>query len=115
MEQEESIFIEYFGKSPFIKLLDFLILGKDFDYPLTEIARGARVGWTAFSKIWKVFLEKELVIHIRNVGKARLYKLNTENPIVKKLLQIHWEIIKIETDKLFKEKGWDKELEVAKH
>jgi hypothetical protein len=44
MEREENIFIEYFGKTPFIKVLDFLIVGKDFDYPLTEIANGAGVG-----------------------------------------------------------------------
>lgn len=101
MEQEEqSVFIEYFGKTPFIKILDFLIIGKDFDYPLTEIAEGARVGWTAFSKVWKVFVEKSIVKHTRNIGKARLYKLNTENPLVKKLVRVHWEILKAETDKL---------------
>ncbi len=100
MKQEESIFIEYFGKTPFIKILDFLIVGKDFDYPLTEIAKGAEVGWTSFSKVWKVFLEKNIVKHTRDIGKARLYKLNTENPIVKKLVRVHWEIIKAETDKI---------------
>ena len=101
---EESIFIEYFGKTPFIKILDFLIIGKDFDYSLTEIAEGAKVGWTAFSKVWKVFIEKSIVKHTRNIGKARLYKLNTENPVVKKLVRIHWEILKAETEKLFEEK-----------
>ena len=102
--EEESIFTEYFGKTPFIKILDFLILGKDFDYPLTEIADGARVGWTAFSKAWKVFVEKSIVKHTRDIGKARLHKLNTENPVVKKLIRIHWEIIKAETEKLFEKK-----------
>lgn len=109
---EESIFIEYFGKTPFIKILDFLIVGKDFDYPLTEIAEGAKVGWTAFSKVWKVLKEKEIVKPTRNIGKARLYKLNIDNPLVRKIVQIHWEIMKTETDKLFEKEGWLKKIDI---
>ena len=108
MEQEESIFIEYFGKTPFIKVLDFLMVGKDFDYSLTEIAEESKVGWTAFSKVWKVFLEKEIVVHTRDIGRATLFKLNTDNLLVKKMVQMHWEIIKSETDKLFEKEGWAK-------
>lgn len=107
-KQTQSIFVEYFGKTPFIKILDFLIVGKDFDYPLTEIAEGAEVGWTAFSKVWKTFIEKDIVKHTRDIGRARLYKLNTENPLVKKLVRVHWEIIKAETNKLF-----GKEIKIA--
>ena len=108
MENEESIFIEYFGRTPFIKILDFLIVGKDFDYSLTEIADGAHVGWTGFSRAWKVFVEKEIVVPTRNIGKARLYKLNMENPLVNKIVKIHWEVIKAETDRIFENKGWEK-------
>ena len=114
MEQEESIFIEYLGKTPFIKVLDFLIVGKDFDYPLTEIADGAEVGWASFSKVWKVFVEKKIVKHTRNIGKAQLYKLDMENPLVRKLVQIHWEIIKAETNKLFEKQGWVEKLLIQK-
>lgn len=106
MNQEENTFIEYFGNTPFIKVLDFLIVGKDFDYSLTEIAKGAQVGWTAFSKVWKVFVEKGIVKHTRSIGKARLHKIDTENPLVQKLIKVHWEIIKFETSNLFREKGW---------
>ncbi|MBS3092358.1 hypothetical protein J4466_02975 [Candidatus Pacearchaeota archaeon] len=41
---EESIFREYFGDSPYIRILDFLIQGQDFDYSMTEIARKSGVG-----------------------------------------------------------------------
>ena len=34
---DASIFVEYFGKSPYIKVLDFLIDGLGFDYSMTEI------------------------------------------------------------------------------
>lgn len=113
MENKENIFLEYFGSSPFARILDFLIAGKDFDYPLTEIAQGAGVGWTAFSKVWKVFVSKKIVKHTRNIGRARLYKLDTENQLVKKMVKMHWEIIRAETDKLFEEEGWKKPIEVT--
>jgi hypothetical protein len=106
MNQQENTFIEYFGNTPFIKVLDFLIVGRDFDYSLTEIAKGAQVGWTAFSKVWRVFVEKGIVKHTRDIGKARLHKINTDNPLVHKLIKVHWEIIKFETNNLFREKGW---------
>jgi hypothetical protein len=106
MQQKENVFMEYFGNTPFIRVLDFLIVGKDFDYSMTEIADGAQAGWTAFSKVWKVFVEKGIVEHTRDIGKARLYKINARNPLVQKLIKLHWEIIKFETGRLFKEKGW---------
>lgn len=96
----ESIFEEYFGRSPTIKILNFLILGKDFDYSMTEIAEGAGVGWTSFSGVWKNLQKKNIVKHTRDIGRAKLYKLNTEDPAVKHLVKAHWDIIKTETNKL---------------
>jgi len=113
MEQEDNIFLEYFGNSPHIRILDFLIVGQDFDYGMTEIARGAGVGWSAFSKVWKVFVEKGIVKHTRNIGRARLYKLNMENLLVKKMVKMYWEIVKFETDKLFEKEGWNKKAVVV--
>ena len=100
MMKEESIFVEYFGDSPLVRIINFLILGKDFDYSMTEIADGANVGWTSFTRAWKRLLEKNVVVHTRNIGKAKLFKLNTADPTIKRLVQLHWEIIKEETNKL---------------
>lgn len=96
---EESIFVEYFGDTPLVRILNFLILGKDFDYSRTEIAEGAKVGWTSFTSAWRRLLEKEAVIHTRDIGKAKLFKLNTRNSTIQKIVQLHWEILKEETNK----------------
>ena len=58
--KQESIFAEYFGDSPLVRIMNFLILGKDFDYSMTEIANGAGVGWTSFTRAWKSLLKKSL-------------------------------------------------------
>lgn len=98
--KEESIFIEYFGDSPLVRIMNFLILGKDFDYSMTEIAEGAGVGWTSFTQAWKILVERNAVVRTRNIGKAKLFKLNTDDPTVKKIVRLHWEILKEETNKL---------------
>jgi len=41
--KEESIFVEYFGDTPLVRILNFLILGKDFDYSMTDIAEGSHI------------------------------------------------------------------------
>ena len=103
-EDETSVFVEYFGDSPFVSVLDFLIEGEDFDYSLTEVARGAGVGWSVFTKIWEKLLEKQMILPTRNIGNAKLFRLNKENPAVKKLIKLDMELTKIETEKISVEK-----------
>ena len=113
MEEEPvSVFVEYFGGSPYIKVLDFLLTGADFDYSMTEVARGAGVGWSAFTKIWEKLLSKKIIVPTRTIGNAKLFKLNKENPVVQKLIKLDWEITMCETDKLFEEEGWAEKAEV---
>ncbi len=102
--KSESILTDYFGDSPFVRVLNFLILGKDFDYSMTEIAKGAGVGWTSFTKAWKRLTKNNAVVQTRTIGKAKLFKLNTNDPTIKKLIRLHWEILKEETNKMLTEK-----------
>jgi len=98
--EEKSIFVEYFGSSPYVKVLDFLIEGQEFDYSMTEVARGSNVGWSAFTRIWKQLLDKKIIIPTRIIGNAKLFKLNKKNLFVEKLIKFDWELTKAETDKL---------------
>ncbi len=91
---------EYFGRSPYIKILDFLIEGQEFDYSMTEVARGAGVGWSAFTSIWSKLLEKEIILPTRTIGNAKLFRLNRENIFVEKLIKLDSELTKIETNKI---------------
>ena len=102
--EERSIFVEYFGSSPLIKVLDFLIEGRMFDYSMTEIARKSGVGWSSFTRVWKNLIEKNIVMQTRVIGNAKLFKLNAENPWVKELIRMDKVITKLETDKLLSKK-----------
>jgi len=103
-EQENSVFLEYFGDYPLMRVLDFLILSREMDYSMTEIAKNSNVGWTAFSELWPQLINKEIVIFTRKVGNAKLYKLNIKNLWVRELIKIDSIITKIETNKILKEK-----------
>ena len=74
--EEQTTIIEYFGDYPLIRVLHFLILSRELDYSMTEIAKNSGVGWTAFSEIWSSLIKKEIVIFTRKIGNAKLFKLN---------------------------------------
>ena len=98
--EEKSVFAEYFGDYPLIRVLDFLIEGRDMDYSMTEIAKNSGVGWTAFSDIWPQLTKKDIVTFTRKIGNAKLFKLNTKNPWVKELIRMDNVITKLETENL---------------
>ena len=100
--EEKSSFVEYFGDYPLIRVLDFLILGKDMDYSMTEICKNSEVGWTAFSEIWPKLIEKEVIVFQRKIGNAKLYKINIKNQWVKELIKMEEVIAKLETEKFLK-------------
>jgi len=93
MERNESILIGFLGDQPFTRVVDFLLENMDFDYSKTEIARGAEIGWTTLYKVWGRLEEFEIVKPTRRYGKTQLYKINKENPVVKKLLSLEMELI----------------------
>lgn len=98
--EEKSVFVEYFGDYPLIKVLDFLMVGRDMDYSMTEIAKNSGVGWTSFSEIWRQLINKGIVIFTRKIGNAKLFRLNTKNPWVKELIRMDKIITKLETEKI---------------
>ena len=92
--KNDSVFIEIFGNNPIIKVLDFLITFQLFDYPLTEIAKNSRVGYSTLQSFWNNLEKNNIVVKTRRVGKSDLYKLNVNNPAVKQLLKLDWNFIK---------------------
>jgi len=85
---EKSSFRLVFGDSSLIKVLDFLIEAREFDYTQTEIAENAEINWATLQKIWPLIEKNKIVLHTRNIGRGRLYKLNISNPLVKKLIEL---------------------------
>jgi hypothetical protein len=92
VEARNSIFIETFGESPLIKVLDFFLTFPSFDYSKTQVADEVGISRITIEKIWKELIKKEMIVKIRSIGRAELYRLNTENPRVKILMRIGIEL-----------------------
>lgn len=88
----KSTFVETFGESPFIKVLDFFLLYSNFDYSKTQVADEVEISRITIEKIWKKLIKDNIIIKTRTIGKAQMYKLNTENPKVKILLKVDFEL-----------------------
>lgn len=86
---EESLFIRELGiKSPMLKVLDFLMDNESFDYSKTDIAEGTELSRATLFKAWPKLEALDLITATRTVGQAKMYKLNKQNPIVKKLMEL---------------------------
>ena len=83
-----------FGNNSVIKVLDFLITFQLFDYPLTEIAKNSNISYSTLHTFWYKLEKNNIVMKTRRVGKSNLYKLNTDNPAIKQLIELDWNLIK---------------------
>jgi len=87
--ENTTLFMEFFGtKNPVLKVLDFLMDNEAYDHSKSDIARGAGISRTTLFNIWKVIERNGVVVATREVGRARMYKLNKKNPIVRKFMEL---------------------------
>ena len=96
MKQKEnkSFFLMQFGDTPQLRVIDFLIGFRFFDYPMTEIARESNVSYNSIKLFFPHFIASGLVIKTRKVGKSDYYKLNMDNDFVKNLVKLDWMLVK---------------------
>lgn len=86
---EPTLFIEIFKvKDPVFKILDFLVDNLGYDYSKTDIAAGAGISRTTLHLLWGTLEETNMVTLTREVGRAKMYKLNLKNPMAKKFLEL---------------------------
>lgn len=91
--EEKSSFVRLFGDYPAVRVIDFLITYREFDYPLTEIAENSGVAWSTIHSFFPEMVKQGLVTETRRIGRARLFKLNKENQIVKELIVLDNKLI----------------------
>lgn len=84
---EKTIFTQAFGDTPKVRILELLIIGKDTDYSLSDIAEGANVSWVTVLRVMPSLVKQGLVIHTRIIGKAKLFKINAKNSVAALLIK----------------------------
>ncbi len=98
---ELPIFVRTFGSSPVIKVLNFLLQGRELDYSMSDIARNSDISWTTLNRIWAGMEKAGLIKNTRKIGKAKLYRLNSGNEVVKRLIDLHKQLLIEETENYF--------------
>jgi len=97
--EEKTIFRETLGDTPVIRVLDFLIEGRGLDYSLSDIAENSNIGWTTLHRIWGKLLKSGMIKPTREIGRAKLFKLNEEDPAAKGLIKLYDTLLYQHTEK----------------
>jgi Fe2+ or Zn2+ uptake regulation protein len=87
--ETKSLFTEFMGDSPMIKVLDYLLTERELDFSITDMADNSRIGRATIYRIWDNLIKNEIIVHTRDIGKAKLFKLNKANTKIKKLIEIY--------------------------
>ncbi|OHA82043.1 MAG: hypothetical protein A2675_02815 [Candidatus Yonathbacteria bacterium RIFCSPHIGHO2_01_FULL_51_10] len=98
----ESVFIDTFGNTPYIRVLEMLLLGRGLDYSISDIARRAKVTRVTFYKMLDKLKKEEIIIPTRRLGNMQLYTLNVKNPVVKEILRVYMTLGRLNSEAYFK-------------
>jgi len=99
---EKSLLLQLTGEMPLFKIIDFLIENKNLDSSKKDIIDGANISRAALFKYWNELEKNDLVKVTRQFGKTKLYTLNTESLIVKKILDLEKVLISQALEKVAK-------------
>jgi predicted transcriptional regulator len=94
IKENSSFFLQSFGDTPQLRVIDFLIENHFFDYPMTEIARESNVSYNSLKSFFQKFINSGILIKTRKVGKSDYFKLNTHNLFVSNLIKLDWILTK---------------------
>lgn len=90
---DKSLLIQYLGDTPKLRIIDFFLENRS-DYSKKEIIEGIGISKTTFYKIWDELVKFGIVQETRRFGKARLYTLSENNPVIKKFMALDAELAK---------------------
>jgi len=84
-KEYESILIKTLGDSPKLRIIDFFLDNPLFDFTKKEVIEALGMSKQTFYKYFPD-LEKYGIVKVsRKIGRAKLYKINLEHPLVEML------------------------------
>lgn len=91
-EENFSVFLEHIGDSPRMRVVQYLIEGRDFDYTLTDMLN-AGVSWGTLNQLIPKLVELGIIAKTRKIGRATLYKINQQNEVAQQLMVLYDKLI----------------------
>lgn len=95
-QDEKTLFRELFGDTPKIRVLEYLLEGRELDHSIGDIAEGAGINRVTLFRMWDKLEKSKIIVYTRNIGNAKLYKLNMDNPYVRILVDVFDKIINVD-------------------
>ena len=86
--EDQSLLMRVLGYSPKMRILDYLLDFPTNDFTKKEIIEALGMSKQTFYKYFDDFEEVGIVKVNRAIGKAKLYKVNYENPFVQDLVNM---------------------------
>jgi DNA-binding transcriptional ArsR family regulator len=90
----ESILIKTLGDSPKLRIVDFFLDNVLFDFIKKEVIEALGMSKRTFYKYFPDLEEYGVVKVSRKIGRAKLYRINVEHPLVKMLRDYETEMSK---------------------
>ncbi len=90
--KSESIFLDYVGDNPRMRILQFFIEGRELDYTLTDLIN-AGVSWGTLNTEIPKLLHLGVITITRKIGRATLYKINQNNIAAKQLIELYDDLV----------------------
>jgi predicted DNA-binding protein YlxM (UPF0122 family) len=86
--EKKSLFISFIGDSPTARIIDYLLTNRELDFSMTDIAKNSKVGRATLYRVWDDLIRNNVIMYTRTIGKAKLFRLNSGNIKIKKLIEI---------------------------
>lgn len=93
-KETNSVLLDYFGNHPMLKIIDFLIDNKPFDYSKKQIMEESGISKATLFKYFDKLEGSGVVKISRTFGKTKLYRINIESPVVKRIIDLEMSIIR---------------------
>lgn len=93
-EENVSMFLKVFGSTPQLRLLDFFMDNPNHDFTRKEIMEAIGIAKRTLYQHLPTLLEEQTLKVSRKIGRAELYTLNKESPIVKSFMKVEAELTK---------------------
>jgi DNA-binding transcriptional ArsR family regulator len=81
-KEYESVVIKTLGNSPKLRMVDFFLDNPLFDFTKKEVIEALGMSKQTFYKYFPDLEEYGIVEVSRRIGRAKLYKINLEHPLV---------------------------------
>ncbi len=91
--EEKSLLLSLTGELPVFKVIDFLLENKGIDFSKSEIAKGAVISRASLFNYWPEIEKHGIVRVTRQFGKAKLYTLNSKNPVAQRIIELEKTLI----------------------